>query len=343
MKALGLELLTGQGPLVPALALLAVGVCVFAVAARLAHAADAIATETGLGGLWTGTMALAAATSLPEVLTNLNAGLLEAPDIGVGDLVGASLANLLILAVLDLVFARRRILHTVAEEHAQVGLLGILLMGLVALAILTRGWGRLGHLGLDTIAVAAVYVGGMRLIHGRDPARAARARPPEGRGGTRTLRAAGLRFAGGAVGLAALAPLLVLSAEAVSREAGLSTTFVGTLLVGLTTTAPELAATVSAVRLGALDLAVGNVFGSVSFNMLVLLVADTAYRGGPVLAAVSRDHVLTVLLGILCLALGLMGILSRAERRPGPARLESALIVAAYASGMWLLAMRGAP
>jgi cation:H+ antiporter len=343
VKALALELLADRGPLVPGFALLVVGVLVFLVAARLARAADVIATETGLGGLWTGTLALAAATSLPEVLTGLNAGLLEVPDIGVGDVIGANLANLLILAVLDLVFARRRILHAVAEGHAQVGLLGLLLMALVALAILGRGWGRLGHLGLDTIAVAAVYVGGLRLLHRRDPAQATRARPASDRGGAGTLRTAGLGFAGAALGLAALAPLLVLSAEAVAREAGLSATFVGTLLVGLTTTAPEMAATVSAVRLGALDLAVGNVFGSVSFNMLVLAVVDAAYGAGPVLAAVSRDHVLTLLLGILCLALGLMGILSRAAHRPGPARLESALIVAAYAGGMWLLAVRGAP
>jgi len=112
---------------------------------------------------------------------------------------------------------------------------------------------------------------------------------------------------------------------------------VGTLLVGLTTSFPEMAATVSAVRLGALDLAVGNIFGSNAFNMLVLLVMDAAYVRGPLLSVVAGDHLLTVLLAITCLALGITAILSRTQRRPGPAILESGLIVATYVLGAWLL------
>src|SRR5512134_2217986 len=79
-----------------------------------------------------------------------------------------------------------------------------------------------------------------------------------------------------------------LAADAVSQEAGLTVTFVGTLLVGLTTSLPELAATVSAVRIGALDLVAGNVFGSVAFNLLVFVFLDAAYRDGPLLQALSR-------------------------------------------------------
>ena len=136
--------------------------------------------------------------------------------------------------------------------------------------------------------------------------------------------------------------MLVLSAEALSLESGLSHAFVGTLLVGVTTSFPEMAATVSAVRLGALDLAVGNIFGSNAFNMVVLLVMDLFYLRGPVLGIASRDHLLTVLVAVTCLALGIMAILSRAQRRSGPVLLESALIVAAYLAGAWLLYRLGA-
>lgn len=137
-------------------------------------------------------------------------------------------------------------------------------------------------------------------------------------------------------------PLLVLSADAFGRESGVTATFVGTLFVGLATSFPEMSATVSAVRLGALDLAVGNVFGSVAFNMVVLLVMDLFYLRGPVLGIASRGHLLTVLVAVTCLALGIMAILSRAQRRSGPVLLESALIVAAYVVGAWLLYRLGA-
>jgi len=148
-------------------------------------------------------------------------------------------------------------------------------------------------------------------------------------------------FAAGAAGLAVVTPLLVVSAEALSIESGLSEAFVGTLLVGLSTSFPETAATVAAIRFGAVDLAVGNIFGSNAFNMVVLLVMDVAYLRGPVLAAVSRDHLLTVLLATICLSLGIMAILARVWRRPGLVMVESVLIVCTYVVGVWLLSRRG--
>ncbi len=76
---------------------------------------------------------------------------------------------------------------------------------------------------------------------------------------SRSLLRRGLAgFALAAVGLLVTAPLLVMSAEVVAVESGLSQTFVGTLLVGFTTSFPEIAATVAAVRIGAFDLALRN-------------------------------------------------------------------------------------
>jgi cation:H+ antiporter len=342
VKAIVLGLLTGHGPAIPLLALAAVAVLVFLVTARLARHADTIADRTGLGRVWIGTVLLAATTSLPELLTNVNAGLLDEPDIGAGDLLGASLANMLILAMLDLVFARRRILHQVAIDHTLVGLLGILLAAMVGTALVTGGWGRIGHVGLESPAILLVYLGGMAAVY-----RSAVIGPvplddvPPGEKDQAPLRAAVAGFALGAAGLVLLAPLLVLAADAVSQEAGLTATFVGTLLVGLTTSLPELAATVSAVRIGALDLAAGNVFGSVAFNLLVFVFLDVAYRGGPLVQAISRDHLLTIFALTVCLSLALMAMLSRARRRPGPVLVESVLVVVAYALAAWLLARGG--
>jgi cation:H+ antiporter len=301
----------------------------------LARDANTVATATGLGGLRIGSVLLAASTSLPEVFTNLHAAALDAPDVGVADLFGAALANMLILALLDLARPRQRILHQVATEHALLGLLGIVLVAIAAGAILVGGWGSLGPVGLDTVTVGAVYVGGMRLVYRTLAVPPAPEIPRAS--GRRDLQRAIARFGLAAVGLAAVTPLLVVAAEALAAEAGLSLAFVGTLLVGVTTSLPELAATVSAVRLGALDLAVGNVFGSVAFNMVVLLPLDAAYRRAPLLAVVRRDHVVAGLTAITCIALGVMAILSRTQGRRAPALAEGALIVAAYGLGAWFL------
>lgn len=70
----------------------------------LAKFADKIADITGWGRLFVGGFLLAAGTSLPELMVDINAIRLDLPDLAVGDLLGSSLYNLLILAVLD--FAR---------------------------------------------------------------------------------------------------------------------------------------------------------------------------------------------------------------------------------------------
>ncbi|MEX1993217.1 MAG: hypothetical protein WD929_01035 [Steroidobacteraceae bacterium] len=345
MTAFMFEALSGHGPWLPLAAFLLLGAVIFAVASRLARAADAIADATGLGRAWIGAILLAGSTSLPEITIDVNAAVLGVPDIGVGDLMGSTLANMLILALLDLVYARRHLLQTVAVNHAVVGLLAIVLTMIAGLAISVGGFGRVGFVGVETILIVAVYVLGMRVFYqltsvatqGLIPDQPAVAlRPPEDK--RAGLRPAVWAFVLAAVVLIVVAPLLVISAEALSTESRMSQTFIGTLLVGLTTSFPEIATTVAAVRLGAIDLAVGNIFGSNAFNMCVLLFMDLVYTEGPLLADVSGEHVMTAQLATLCVAFGVLAIMGRLERRSAVARFESLLIIGCYAGGVWLLA-----
>ena len=344
MKELTLALLTGQGPWLPLLAFLVLGALIFGLATSLAHAADAIADATGLGRAWIGVILLAASTSLPEIVTDVNAVTLGVPDIGVGDLMGSTLANMLILALLDLVYAKQRLLQSVAVNHAVVGLIAIAVTMIAGIAIFTGGLGVVGPVGVESLLIVAVYLVGMRIFYQLtqesaeglipgSPADEAGAAPARAR-----LRAAVRTFALATLGLLVIAPLLVLSAEAFSLESGMSESFVGTLLVGLTTSFPEIAAVIAAVRLGAVDLAVGNIFGSNAFNMCVLLFMDLAHSGGPLLADVSRGHVASALLATLSMAFGLLGVMSRLRHGSAVTRFGSILVIACYGGGIWLLA-----
>lgn len=331
-------LLSGRGAVLPLGAFLLAGMLVFAVASRLASHADAVADATGLGRMWIGTVLLAASTSLPELTTEVNAAVLDAVDIGIGDLMGSTLANMLLLALLDLAYRRRGVLENASADHALVATLAVVLTAMAGAAIASGGWGRVGHLGVETVLIALVYVLGMRTVfsHARPTA------PPEqlelGDSSRTVLRRGLLGVAMAAAGLLVVAPFLVVSAEALAREAGLSESFVGTLLVGLTTSFPEIAASIAAVRLGAIDLAVGNVLGSNAFNMAILLAMDLAYAPGPVLAHASQDHVRSALFAVVCIGLGVMGILARRGQPISALRIESIGLVAAYATAAWVLA-----
>jgi cation:H+ antiporter len=337
MKDLILPMLTGSGLTPPLVAFLLLGVAVFVIASRLAQDADRIADATGLGRVWIGTLLLAGSTSLPELLTDVNAALLEFPNIGVGDLLGSTMANMLILAVLDLIYLKRRILENVAVDHVLVATLALVLTTMAGIAVTVGGWGSIGHIGIETLAIAATYLLGMRLVYRSSAVTAPHDQLALGEGGRNLLRRGLTGLALAAAGLLVTTPLLVISADALAIESGLSNTAVGTLLVGFTTSFPELAATIAAVRMGALDLAVGNIFGSSAFNMFLLLAMDIAYQPGPLLASVTSTHAISAQFAILALALGILGILARAARRTMAVRLESVAILAAYAGLAWLL------
>jgi cation:H+ antiporter len=324
--------------MLPVLALTLAAIVVFVASARLVRHADAIADATGIGRLWVGSVLVAAATSLPELFTDVTAAARGVPDIGVGDLLGSTLANLAILAALDLVLAGGRLFHAATWSHALLGVTAIVLTSMAGVAIAAGGWGRLGHVGIDSIAIVLMYLLMMRRLHQHS-----RSSPPRRAGDRPGPSGAGrpvFGFALGAAGLFAVAPVLVLAAHAVALEAGVTETFVGTLLVGVATSLPELAASVAAVRLGAFDLAVGNVFGSSAFNMTILLAMDAVYPE-PVLASVARDHLLTVLVAIACMALAVAPMLAKDARGPSSLRMESVLILTAYALAAWLLSPLG--
>jgi cation:H+ antiporter len=332
-----LPLLLGHGPLVPLVAFLLCGVAVFLIASRLTRHADEVADATGLGRIWIGTMLLAASTSLPELTTDVNAAAFGTPNIGVGDLFGSTMANMLLLALLDLGYARRRILDHVSRGHVLTAALSIALMCVAAATISAGGWNGAGWIGFETPIILGLYLLGTRAVY--DYSRPTT--PPEqlsiGENSRTLLRRGLMGFALSTVGLLLTAPLLVISAQGLAVESALSETFVGTLLVGVTTSFPEVAATIAAVRLGALDLAVGNIFGSNAFNMCVLFAMDLADRG-PLLAHVSHQHVLTAQFAIMAVSFGILGILIRRGGRIGTLRIWSLLIVLTYAGAAWLLA-----
>lgn len=288
----------------------------------LARSADRIAGATGLGRLLVGSLLLAAATSLPELTVNVAAVRAGQPDLAVGDLFGACLMNLLVLAVLDLMHrAPGPMLSRQSAAHALSATLAIALVAIAAVGIVTASQlPRATFLGLGATAWAllATYMLGARLvfINQRIAVRtAAEARTgPASAPVAGNLWQMGAWFAAGTAVLVVAGPRLAAVAAEIAVASGLGATFVGTALLAACTTLPELFASVAAVRLRAFDLAVGNVFGSIAFNMLLLVPLDLVHRG-PLLADVVPLHAVTALGVIIATAVAVLGQLYPVEKR----------------------------
>jgi cation:H+ antiporter len=240
---------------------------------------------------------------------------------------------MLILAVLDLAFPRRRVLAQATLDHALSACLAISLNAAAAVLILVRSDAGVGGVSTGSVLLAAAYLAGARAVYRqvrRGGITEAAVPATTGRSAL-SLRGAVLRFAVGALGVAIAAPLLAMAARELAALTGLGETFLGTWLVGLTTSLPELVSSLAAIRLGAFDLAVGNLFGSNAFNMAIFPVLDLAEPRGSIFAVVSLDHVVSGLCAVVLTSLGLAAIVYRAERRFAMLEPSSLLMLLVYA------------
>ena len=322
---------------------LALAAVVAGAGTLLARAADSIAEATGLGRLLVGSILLAAATSLPELTVDVAAVRAGMPDLATGDLLGSSLMNLLILAGIDLSRRNgRRMLSREAASHALSATLSIALTAIAGLALLAAGrlpGGALLGISGWSWALLAAYVLGARMlfIDQRISARLA----VEQRGGepppspAAPARAAAV-FAGAAAAILLAGPRLAHVAGELADRSGLGGTFVGTTLVALTTSLPELASSLAAVRIGALDLAIGNTFGSNAFNMLLFVPLDAVHPGS-LFAAVSPAHAVTAFAVIVATTVAVLGQLYQVERRVPVLEPDALLVVVLVGAALVLV------
>jgi cation:H+ antiporter len=310
------------------------GLAVVLAGIMLARFADDIAEATGVGRLWIGSVLLAGATSLPELATDVSAVRMDAVDLAVGDLFGSTMANMLILAVVDLAMRGRQLLKQAALDHGLAASLALSLNALAAMLVIMRSETSVLGISPGSALLVFIYVAGSRAVYRhvtREGTPTALSRTT-----VRTLRRPVLGFGLAALMVFVTAPAFAWSAKGLAGFTGLGHTFVGTWLVGLSTSMPELVASLAAVRMGAFDMAVGNLFGSNAFNMAILAVLD-ASQPGSLFAVLDPGHSISAMAGIILMSLGLAAIMYRAKRRFAMVEPDSLLIAVAYALSIWLL------
>ncbi len=289
--------------------------------AALTQFGDIIANKSRLGRLMVGTILIAGATSLPELGVNISSVRMGAADLAAGDLIGSSLFNLLILAVLDL--TRRsagRMFSEASANQAMTACVSIVLTAIVAIFILLAdrmGSFEIWRVGPGTIVLLGAYVVGIRMIH-RGRKRSGSEEQGEHAFWPASLERLELR--GGIIGylvagacILTAAPFLAGAANTLAEASGLGGTFFGSTFVALCTSLPEAVTTFTALRIGAFSMAAGNILGSNCFNMVVLGLLDFVHPEA-LMAAVSPIHAYTAMCVIVVTCVLTLGQLYHAER-----------------------------
>lgn len=312
----------------------------------LSRYGDVIGSKTGLSGNWIGLILMATVTSLPELSTGLSAVTVgAAPNIAAGDVLGSCVFNLLLLVLIDVMRRDRPFYAEVSDSHSLSAAFGIALIGTVGLGILAAPLVSpfaLGHVGLTTPILMTGYGYAMWSVFVRE--RAANNATGEliDRYPEMTLRAAIFRYALAALFVIGAGVALPFIGKDLAALMGWSTSFVGTMFVAAITSTPELVVTVSAIRIGAVDMAVGNLLGSNLFNMLVLALDDLAFVDGPLLAHVQPINANSAFAAAIMSGVVIAALQSRARRKfwriPS---LASLVLLAIYTFNAWGLSVDG--
>lgn len=288
--------------------------------AKLSRYGDVIADKTGMGGTWIGLVLLATVTSLPELATGVSSvTLADAPNIAIGDVLGSCVFNLAIIVVLDFLHRGESVYTRASQGHVLAAGFGIVLIGLVGFSLLLGNEGRalsLGHVGIYTPLIAALYFLAMRTVFRYERQQlAAFVEKTAERYPQVTLKQASVRYALAALGVVAAGIWLPFLGVDLAQAMGWHKTFVGTLFVAFATSVPELVVTIAALRIGALDMAIGNLLGSNLFDILLVAVDDVLFVKGPILSHVSPLHAVSAVSAMIMTGTAIVGLIYRPAGR----------------------------
>ncbi len=239
----------------------------------LLRGAVALAGRLGLSPLLIGLTVVAAGTSMPELVVVVSSGLAGAPDLGVGNVVGSNIANILLILGAAAVF------WPVATRPHHILRDGVAVLTATALFLVFALIGPVGRVeGLIMLAVLTAYMV-FSYVSDRRAQAAARSADAEAEDAAEEsapapgLAASMLLVAAGVGALVAGSQLLIYGAVVIARAIGVSEAVIGLTMIAIGTSLPELTTAVIAALRHHSEIALGNVLGSNMFNILAILPA----------------------------------------------------------------------
>lgn len=329
--------------LTASLVLFAVCTLVIVIAGtRLTGIVDQLADRTGLGEALAGAVLLGMATSLPGIVLSVTAGYSGQPELAVSNALGGIAVQTLFLTVADMCLRRVNLEHAAASiGNLMQGTLLLCLLSLILVAAFSPDFTLWGVHPVTPILLGS-YVYGLTIVRsGQTEAmwspritRDTCEDVAEEASQAHSLAGLWVSFALLALLLGLSGWLLQRSATVIAAETGLEQAVIGVLLTSIVTSLPELVTTVTAVRRGALTLAVSGIIGGNAFDTLFVAASDIAYRDGSIYHSVSQDVLLWVALSVLMTGVLLFGLIRREKHGLGKIGFESVALIILYFAGV---------
>lgn len=313
---------------------------IFFAGKRLSYYGDLLSDLTGMGKAWIGLILMSAVTSLPELMVGISSvAIVQSADLATGDILGSCAFNLGILSLMDFFTPKDKpLFSSVSKSHILAAAFGIMLVAMAGLGLyLDVDMVITPFIGMTSISFAIVYIIAIKSIYNYQkshPSAAADAHHDES---GLSLRQVVQRYVLFALIIIVAALALPYFAEHIAEATGLGKSFVGTLFLAASTSLPEIAVSVAAVRMGAVEMAVGNLLGSNIFNIFILFLDDLFYTNGHLLKVSSDANLVSVFFVIMMAGTAIIGFIFPSKQKRFLMATDTLVIFLLYLINMILL------
>lgn len=249
----------------------------------LVNEAIGLSIRWGIPKMIIGATIVSLGTTIPEVTVSVFAAINGNPDLALGNAIGSIITNTGLILGLAALIGKLPVNKWILGKQGLLQLLSAVLLSIISLPVLSRkSEGMVSQtMGFLFIGLLIIYI--IRIISSSSGLKIEKPTEISVENNNLTLQIIKLVF--GIILVIFSSKILIPSVEITAIEIGIPQSIIAATLVAFGTSLPELVTSITAVRKGHGELAIGNVTGANILNILFVIGSSAAVTKGGLLVA----------------------------------------------------------
>ena len=257
---------------------------------RLSYYADLLNKKTNISGVFIGGILLAGITSLPELVTCLSSIFLNNPYLAIGDILGSNFFNIAMMCFFDILFIKTMFYNYTKNRYYLIYVL--LILNYLIMYLFMGGTFNLEifNIGLPSFIIIITYIFYLK-----------NAKEEETKKEVITIKEhVLLKFFLVGLFMVIVSILLTLVVNLIAgKNPNVASSFIGAILLGITTSMPEVTTFIALVKMKSFDLALSDIIGSNLFNLLILAIGDIFLKNKEIYYFVDKESMFLLIFGFI--------------------------------------------
>lgn len=257
---------------------------------KLSYYADLLNKTTNISGVFIGGILLAGITSLPEFVTCLSSIFLNNPYLAIGDILGSNFFNISIMCLFDILFIKTMFYNYTKNKYYIIYLL--LIINYFIMYLFMGGTFNLEifNIGLPSFIIIISYIIYLKNAKEEETKKEV----------ITTKEHVLLKFFLVGLFMVIVSILLTLVVNLIAdKNPNVASSFIGAILLGITTSMPEVITFIALIKMKSFDLALSDIIGSNLFNLLILAIGDIFLKNKEIYYFVDKESMFLLVFGFI--------------------------------------------